>query len=56
MKKNRWIALSLLACSMAMLFGMLLGNKYYWFATDALVILVCAIDAVIILRMDRATT
>jgi len=51
MKRNL-TAFSLFSCSIAIIVGMLVNNKYYWFAADSFVILICGINGFIILRSN----
>jgi hypothetical protein len=50
MNNNKFMAVSLFLCSLAMIIGMILNINIYWFITDIIVIIICAVNGVLLLR------
>jgi hypothetical protein len=50
MKKNKIMAYSLFFCALAMLLGMFLDIRIYWFVADIVVIFICSVAGFLIIK------
>ena len=50
MKRNKIMAGSLFLCSIAIIVGMIIDINSYWFVVDIFTIVVCCINAILLIK------